>query len=531
MTGLFTFLGVDYGQWKAVSKTAVRADFRVPLTQSGESYSLRTVRGLLMTALVHGAIGLAGAFIVFFNRDAVLTGTIVLMYLTFVLGTAVLMQHGATMLSAVDYLILGPRPVSSRTFLAIRLTNILFHALLLTTFMALPPILAFTLAHGVSLARGVAAAAAIYSWATALTLVLAASYGGLLRFAGVARIERVLAYMQLVVGLLMYGGVMLASRTLGREALTEATMPAEPWPWLIPPAWYAGYIGIATGQASGAAWARAALSLAVIGALVALLRGRLGMDYFMRVGELSAAAQPVAPARSSGGWMFRGGEARAVALLVFAHFRHDLRVRMGVLGILPLLLFYIVLGRDNPEADPFVAGPAGRPDVIALAVLLFPALLTQQFASSESYKASWIYTVTPADRAQLVIALKNIAIAYFLLPFLLLVAAIYAWHSPHLSHALAHTAILGMVSHLALQGAVLLNPQLPFARPTEKMSSSAVLLAWMMFVIIGGQALIWLLPRTVYVSWLKVAAAAGGLVALTWVLNRLIAWRVRATPN
>ncbi|HUE88177.1 MAG TPA: hypothetical protein VMO26_19050 [Vicinamibacterales bacterium] len=531
MTALFNFLGIDYGQWKAVSKTALRADVRVPLTQSGESYPLRTLRGFLMMGVVHGMIGLAGAFVVFFNDDAVLTGTIVLSYLTFVLGTAVLTQHGATMLSAADYLILGPRPVSSRTFLAIRLTNILFHALLVTTFMALPPILAFTVAHGVSLARGVAAATAIYSWATALTLALATSYGALLRLVGVARLERVLAYMQLVVGVLMYGGVMLSSRTLGRGALTEATMLPEPWPWLIPPAWYASYIDIAMGQASGAGWARAVLSLAVIGALVALLRGRLGMDYAMQVGEVAAAAQPAVAARSPSGWMFRGGEARAVALLVFAHFRHDLRVRMGVLGILPLLLFYIVLGGDNPASDPFVAAPPGSPDFIALAVLLFPAVLTQQFTSSESYKAAWIYTVTHADRARLVIGLKDIAVAYFLVPFLLVVAALYFWRSAHPGHALAHTAMLGLVSHVALQGAVLFNPQLPFARPPDKMSGSAGLFAWMMFVIIGGQVLIWLLPRFVYVSWARVGIAATALAASTWLLDRAIAWRVRAIAN
>ncbi len=531
MTALFDWLGIDYRQWKAVSRTFLRSDFRVPLTQSGESYPLHTIRGLLMTAVVHGAIGLGGAFVVFFNRDATLTGTIVLGYLTFVLGTAVLTQHGATMLSAADSLILGPRPVSSRTFLAIRLTNILFHAGLTTTFMALPPVLAFTLAHGSSAARGAGAALAIYTWAAVLTLALAISYGALLRFVGAARLTRVLAYMQLVVGMLMYGGVMLSSRLLGDGALTEATMPAEPWPWLLPPAWYAGYIDIAMGQATGAVWARAALSVAVIVVLVSLLRGRLGMDYAGQVAEIPAEAQPTSATRTPAGWMFTAGESRAVALLVIAHFRHDLRVRMGVLGILPLLLFYLVLGGDNAAADPFVAAPAGRPDFIALAVLLFPALLTQQFASSEAYKAAWIYTVTPADRAQLVIALKNIALSYFLLPFLLVVAAVYSWRAPHVSHALAHTAMLGMISHLALQGAVVINPQLPFARPPEKMSGGAGLFAWMMFVIIGGQALVWLLPRTVYVSWLKVAAAAGALVVLTFVLNRLIAWRLRTTPS
>jgi ABC-2 type transport system permease protein len=528
VTALFDLAGVDYRQWKAVSRTLLRTDFRVPLAQSGESYSLRTVRGLLLMAAVHGLIGLVSAFVVVVNSDAVLTATIVLSYLTFVLATAILTQHGATMLSATDYQILGPRPVSSRTFLAIRLTNILFYSGLTTTFVAIPPIVAFTVAHGPSLARGVAAAAAIYAWAVALTLGLAAGYGALLRFVGATRLQRALAYMQLVVGMLMYGGILLSSRSLG-SALQTARMPDEPWPWAIPPAWFAGYLTIATGGASAATWARAALSVTAIFALLLALRGRIGLDYASRLAELPTSQGRSAPTPRTP--LFAAGEQRAVALLVLAHFRHDLRVRMGVLGVLPLLLFYMILGGDSPASDPFVAPPPGTLDFIALAVLLFPAVLTQQFASSESYQASWIYSVTHADRAQLVIALKNLAVVYFLLPFLVLVAALYSWRSGEVSHALAHTAMLGLVSHVALQSAVLLHPNMPFSRPPEKISGTAGLFVWMMFVIIGGQALIWLLPRVVYVSWTRIGVVGAALAVLTLLLNRAIRWRVGPTPN
>ena len=528
MTALFDLLGVDYRQWRAISRTLLRTDFRVPLGQSGETYPLHTVRGLLIMAAVNGLVGLASAFIVFMNRDAVLAATIVLSYVTFVLAPSVLTQHGASMLSATDYLILGPRPVSSRTFLAIRLTNILFHALLTTTFVAVPPVVAFAIASGPSVARGFAAAVAIYAWAVALTLALGAGYGALLRVVGAARLQRAVAYMQLGVGLLMYGGVLLSSRLLG-GALAAATMPAEPWPWTIPPAWFAGYLAIATGEASTSVWARAALSLAIIGLLFIVLRERLGMDYASRLGAI-AVANDESRSQSANTPFFTIGEARAVALLVLAHFRHDLRVRMGVLGVLPLLVLYMFLGGDNGP-DPFVAAPPGSPDFTALAVLLFPAVLVQQFSSSESYKAAWIYTVTHADRAQLVIALKNLTVVYFLVPFLLLVAALYVWRSGSVGHALTHTALLGLVSHLALQGSVWLNPRLPFARPPDKAAGSAGLIAWMMFVILGGQMLIWMLPRVIYVSWSRVALTGAVLIGLTVLLNRAISWRARAIPN
>ena len=54
---------------------------------------------------------------------------------------------------------------------------------------------------------------------------------------------------------------------------------------------------------------------------------------------------------------------------------------------------------------------------------------------------------------------------------------------------------------------------------------------WMMFVIIGGQLIIWLLPRAIYVSWTRVGAAGVALGGLMWLLNRAIDRRVRAIAS
>lgn len=531
MRGLFTRAGVDYVQWKAVSRTLLRSDFRVPLSPSGEVYPLATIRGLLTLGFVHGLLGLASAVIVVVNADTMLTLTVVLSYLAFMLVTAMLTQHAATLLAATDFLILGPRPVASRTFLAIRLTNVLFHALLITTFLAVPPVLAFTFAHGLSVVRGLAAAASIYAWAVALTLALSAGYGALLHLVGASKLQRALAYMQLVVGLCMYGGVFFAMRFFGRGAVTNVAMPPEPWPWLLPPAWFASYLPIVMGVATWEAWGRAGLSLVVVGALLAALRGRIGVGYAERLGEVPGTAMASVPGTPRRLPLFRRGEARAVALLVVAHFRHDMRVRLGVLGIMPLLVFYLVLGAESASADPFVGRSGDAVDYVALAVLLFPAVLSQHFSASDAYRASWIYGVTLAQRSKLVIALKNVAVAYFLVPFLCLVVAVYAWRYGHVGHALAHAAILGLVSHLALLGGMVLSPRLPFARPPDKMTGSAGLFAWMTFVMIGGQLLLWALPRWIYVSWTRVGALAVVLLLLTTLLGRLLAWRVRSTPS
>jgi hypothetical protein len=511
VTTILATLGVDGVQWKAVTRTLLRTDFRLPLVQSG---SLGRIGGLLTTTAFLGIFGSGAAVIVVMGRDVLLTGTVALTYLSVMLASSLLTQHGMTLLTTVDYVILGSRPVSSRTFLAIRVTNVLFHALLVTSLMAYPVVLAYIFAHGLDLFRGLAAAVAIYVWAIALSLVLVTSYATVLTAVGPARFRRVIGYVQLLGGFLAYGGLMLASRLLPDTSFRRAAMPDEWWLLLIPPAWYASYLELATGATNSTTIVRAALSLVALAVLAAALRGQLGLRYAARLADLSTTVDAPASGLTRTPF-FRREEARAVAVLVFAHFRHDLRVRLGVLAIVPLVFFYMLLGTQE------------RFDLVALAVLLFPAVLTRHFASSDAHRAAWIYHATPANHARLVTATKDIAVVYFVLPFLCFVAAVFAWRMGDVVQAVAHTTIVGMLSHLAMQSATLVNPTLPFSTPPDKTSGSGSLFAWLFFVIIGGQAALVALDRWVYPSTGRVAISIASLVLLSWCLNRAIAWRVR----
>ena len=527
MVALFARAGIDYEQWKAVSRTLLRGDFRPPAAQATASYSLRSLGGWLMMAVVFGMFGMAAAVLVVLNPDVLLTGTLTLTYMTFVVSTSVLTQHGATILSTIDYAILAPRPVSSRTFLAIRLTNVLFHTFLVTTLMAYPPVIAFTLAHGVSAARGVAAATALYACALALTLALVAGYGAILRRVSAARLQRALGYLQMGLGILAYGGFMVVMQTAGRGAISGMAMPREKWLLLLPPAWFASYLEIATGIATAQTWMRAALSIAILAALIGALRGRLGEDYAERLGALPLTATPE-PIRGHAGraprraWFFSHAEGRAVSLLVLAHFRHDNRVRLGIFGIVPMVLIYLFMDLGD-----------GGPDLMAMAVLLFPSILTQQLGASDAYRAAWIYAVTPSHTGRLVIALKNVTVAYFLLPFIGLLWPLFAWrYGGDVGRALLHAAMLGLVGHLALQLTMVINPRLPFASPPEKRMGSASTTLWIIVVMIGGNALVVVLQVWVYVSAMRIAVTASLLILLSWLVNRLLVLRAsRYSPQ
>jgi hypothetical protein len=504
--------GVDYTQWKAVTRTLLRSDFRLPLTESRSGRG--RAGGLLLMAVVLALFGAGAAVIVFINPDVLLTSTIALTYLSVMLASTLLTQHGATMLSTADYVILGARPVSSRTVLAIRLTNVLFHAMLVTTLMSVPVIVAFAVAHGGNVARGVAVAVAVYAWALLLSLGLITMYAAALRFAGAHRMQRVLGYVQLASGFFAYGGIVVAMRAFDNTPLATITMPDQWWLVVIPPAWYASYVEIASGILNSTTMLRAAMSVVAIAAMAWVIRDKLSLDYARQLAQLTTVSTSATEAIRTP--LFNRAESRAVAILVRAHFEHDVRVRMGILAIVPLLFFYMFVGLRD-----------GAVDVVGLAVLAFPAVLSRHFVGSDAYRAAWIYFAAPVDRSRLVLALKNVAVVYFLAPFLLLVFAVYVWRLADVDRAAVETVILGLLSHIALQGSMIVSPRLPFAAPPDKTTAGATLTAWLTLVIVGGQGALYAMDRWVYTSPARTMAVIALLIAVTLSLNRVVAWRAR----
>ena len=256
----------------------------------------------------------------------------------------------------------------------------------------------------------------------------------------------------------------------------------------------------------------------------AWLRGPIAADYGDRLGQLAAATTtPATPPSPRRAFLFTRDEPRAVALLVRAQFRYDMRVRLGVLSLVPLTLLYMYIGaRDGATADPFVRGPSNQFDLMLYAVLLFPSILVQQLAGSDAYRAAWIYFATPADRAALVVATKDVVIALFLVPYGIFLVAALSWRFGHPGHAVVHTGFLLLLGLLALQSAVLVSPRLPFATPPPRPSGNAVMIIWMIVTMVASIVTLVVVQRWVYRSWSRVALAAVLLLLAVALLNQLL---------
>lgn len=527
MRRLFESAGVDFDQWRALTVSALRIDFRTSAVgRSSFRRNAGTIAGLIGQLIFYTLAGAFLAFLVWFSGSLFLVGTISVSYTMFIVGTAVLLDHSSALASPVDYLVLGYRPIASRTYFAVRLTNVLAYTMSVTTVAAWLPVAAVFLRHGPAV--GVAAAVALLSSSLATAFAMLLAYAWTARMVGPDALTRVLSYVQLAMSFVVYGGYFLVARSAARSMVSSLTLAKSPWLLLYPATWFGSYLEIAAGQAGLLEILPAAASIVALGALASGLGGKLSLDYSERLGELTAAVQPKRASASGGreAWWFVSGEARAVALLVRRQFANDQPFRMGVLGILPMTVIYLFIGlRDGSVHDPFLPAARGGPSPVTMVLIMFPALLKLHLTRSEGFRASWIFFASPVDRVKVLRASKDVLVALFLVPYLLLLVAVYTYMVGNLWHVIVHLALQGLLGHLVLQVAMLIDPALPFSRPARKGGNSVVMIVFLT-VMAALSAVLNAFSAPLYGSAGATAGVFAGIVVAGLVVDRLMRARV-----
>ena len=61
---------------------------------------------------------------------------------------------------------------------------------------------------------------------------------------------------------------------------------------------------------------------------------------------------------------------------------------------------------------------------------------------SEAFRASWIFFTCPSDRMRIARSSKDVLVAFFLIPYLLVVSIIYSYVVGNVAHVLVHVAFL-----------------------------------------------------------------------------------------
>lgn len=516
--------GVDAMQWRALVVTSLRVDVRtasaISLSRTGPSTGARSLSGFVASLVL---MSLALMLFVAFAPDLFFALTIYFSFLIFSIGTSLLLEFQSIVLSPDDHRQLAYHPIDSRTFFAARLTAVLVYVGIMTVSLgALPAFASLFAPEG---AWHVALAVVIASIVAAVTTTFLAigAYVLLLHHVSTARLSRALTYLQLAATFLVYGSYFALPRLLGDDSLTAGhIVNPEGWVLALPGAWFAGYASIASGHASALQVALAALTFVLLAIGMRITAGRVSLDYADRLALLtsSTASKPDEISRSvRGGWLFRDGERRAVALIVRALFRHDMKFRLGVLTIVPLTIVYLFAGGAYAMTDPFVSPPGDEPQFVYFAVLFFPTMLRQALSNSDAYRAAWILHATPADSARLVLGMKDFVLLMFVAPYLLFLGVLIGWGFERLDHLVGVMVTLGLLTHLFAMIELWLNPQLPFSQPATKGGRSRDMLILVAIVSLLAP----LMPRLLHVAFATTPRVAGTLGGLA-LANALMVW-------
>jgi ABC-2 type transport system permease protein len=527
---LLTLLGVDPIQWRVLVQTALRVDLRT--TGAMSMSRMRSGKGSLRSfAITLGVMGLILGLIVFVASDLFFSVSLFFSFLLFSVGSSLLLEYQAIVLSPDDYRQLGYQPITSRTFFAARLTSVLLYVWIMTLAIGFFPFIAsaFTRAGGLLVMVTLIACSLLASTTAALLVI--GLYGWLLTLLPPSRLKHALTYLQLAATFLIYSSYFLLPRLIGQDELQQFTMPRSGWVLFIPGTWYAGGVEAAAGQTTPIQLALAGLTVLLAAGSVTLAGGRLSLDYADRLADLmidSTGDAATAKARVRSGRIFRDGERRAVALLVKGLFRHDMKFRLGVLGIVPLTIIYLLggFGAHGGVTDPFLmSSRRGEPQLVYYAVLFFPTMLRQVMSRSDGYRAAWIFFATPADTPRLVLAVKDFVLAYFVLPYLAFLGLLLAYWFTRIDHLVILLVTLALLCHLVLLIQLLLNPELPFSQPETKGGRSQV-----MVLAIGLSFVAVWLPAMLHQAFAtptRVLATLTGFVAANLVLQKVTALRVR----
>ncbi|HJR61471.1 MAG TPA: hypothetical protein VJ813_18835 [Vicinamibacterales bacterium] len=529
MTGLLAAAGIDPVQWRSLTVAYLRMDLRrgggALRKDSQKSASALSLAGLLVGAAINSVVI---ALLVFLIRDPLTAAVGMVTMATMTISMLLLLDFTGSVISAEDYWVIAPRPVTSRTYFAARLSAVLVYVIGFSLVLSFMPGLVFLAWHRLGVGAFAGALAATVLSAVAGSAVVIAAYTYLIARIAPSRLVRVMSGVHLFASVLSMAGFLVVMKGFENATVREYSLGDLAWIWYVPVTWFAAIVPVLGGTGSGREMLAAAGATLLTPILLSLACGRITLEFASHLSEATSSG----PARSRRTIEripgFSRGEAYAVATLVRAQFRNDLRFRLGILGILPMTAFYLFLGWDEGLwTDPFAVRAKGGGAPVYMALAFLPMILHSALQVSDHWRASWIFLATPADPARLLVATKNFVAIFVLGSYLLLMAGFWTMFYERVWHALVHALFVGAGAHMLLQASVILSPGLPFAKEPKRTEQSGrlffLLFVGMLFTSLGPA----LLPF-VYSSAARTIALAAVLAAVTAVLERTLHRRARA---
>jgi ABC-2 type transport system permease protein len=422
---LFAPFGVDPDQYHALLQSSVAMDFRShgPLQRSGSSSE--TKNALKSAVALNVLFSSILAIVISFTASSFFYSVITLGYSMVMLAMLILMEFALVVISPEDFPILAHRPISSRTFMAVRFSNLMFYILILGLSLNIGPALLglvcddardyFPLVY-----LAVAQLANIF-----VAAAVVAVYGLLMRFLNYERLKDIIAYCQILFAFVFFLGYQLIPRLLLSQNGAHVHSFSHNWAVFLPPTWFANMIQLAQGYWITPSIISASVGLVVLLLVLPLIFRAISLDYSDRLGRMITASSKKSSTHSHNhrsssllSLFIRDPQERAFFGFLAVMFRRNRRFKMQLFpqyGSIFALLVITALDLDNRSQI-----NAASASLTTMAFSLGAAAVVALLPFSDEFAGAWIFQIAPiVDQASILRAIKKAAALFIFIPLVI----------------------------------------------------------------------------------------------------------------
>lgn len=523
--------GVDAQQYHFLLQASLKLDFRSAGSVLKPEQQSQTASALKLTLLLNLIFSVILSLVMLAaSKSTFVFSTMLLGYSMVMVAMSVLIEFGLAVISPDDFQVLAHRPISSRTFFAVKSSNLLFYVLLLGTSLHLVPALVgvavresqwhFPLAYFL-----VASVASVFVAGTMVAL-----YGLLLRTLRYERLKDLLVYAQIAFSFVFFFGFQVFPRLLGDVKAFTAQDVVRSWAVGFPSVWFAGAVELMLGNIIGQTLALGALAAIVCVVILPLALKNVSLDYSEQLARIAASSSKAksvsAVTRGSGAsaWfnrlLLRDSEERAFFYFFLRMFRRNRLLKLQILpnfGVAIAMMAVALLQGDKLQ-NPFEKTAFSMAAMFPVIAFVFASMgVTTALPYSDEYQGGWIFSVAPiGNRAKILTALKKVVVLLLFVPLFVINCILFAYFWPW-RDALSQSVYALVIGLFAFQLLLFMVGDFPFSRKLEKGAASKRFM--FVFVIYGIVGVAVALPYLVASRPIWFFALVAALLAIAWLLG------------
>ncbi|MCG8581726.1 MAG: hypothetical protein MI866_17510 [Bacteroidales bacterium] len=523
-------LGVDVMHFWALLNAKLKIDFRRPPNSFQSGGKKQT---LVKQLFIYAFLGLMIVFSLYRINDLMLQLSVFFAFLIVFEGTILLTEFTSVLFDDNDNQILLPRPVSSRTLLAVRLVHVLIYMSNIAFALSLP--FAFYLA----IFQGWMAVAFVFgillcAW---FTLILAVGfYMALSKFVSAQRFKDVLNYFQIGLAVLIMASYQLVPHYMEDANVGSFVFKEVWWAYLLPSVWFAGFTKLVSGAGGqiDVVLTTITLGAVVLGSL--LLIRALSSGFTAILSESGTGTRNVA--KPVEGKSVKGWNNKVLSLLCISevekagwrftmqHVKSDRKLKQQVYPMFAysLIMVFALLRPDFKDLSGFVDELASSSKYLMFVVTgFFGTVGLSVLPYTDVPKAAWIYDMTATGKKYHIQsgAVKAMLFSFYLpLQLLYLIPIMWIWGVSVLPVVILGSALTAVLSVLLVR---MQKNALPFSQAREMVNKGEQTLR--MFL---GMLLIGILIGVVYLISLAHIGVSIGLCILLPLVFSLSYRSIRA---